>query len=91
MKIKAVYYLALLRDARSLILRDAESFHEAATVLETIGKIAGGKLRRGLGEYKEELLEICLGSGPSARTRAARLIDVVCMRCNGFLDRFWFS
>ncbi len=74
---KEVYCLALLRAARSLILRDAESFHEAATVLETIAKIAGGKIEKVMVKYDNQLLKICLESGRSTEVRAKRLLGVV--------------
>lgn len=46
----------MLRDARSLMLRDAESFHTAARVLEDVGRIHGSKSKSGLGAYKDVLL-----------------------------------
>ena len=52
---KRAHCLGLLRDARALVLRDAESFHEATTLLEQIGQIDGGAIRIGLGSYKDTL------------------------------------
>lgn len=61
-----------LRDARALVLRDAESFHEAAMALERVGQVLGGKIKNGLGGYKEELLKLAGGDEP-----ATRLFDTV--------------
>ena len=51
-------WLARLRDARALILKNAEAFHEAARVLEHIGQCRKGKPGNGLGAYESELLEL---------------------------------
>ncbi len=53
-----VEFLTRLRSARALVLRDAESFHEAATVLEYIGQIMRGRIENGLGAYKEEIIAL---------------------------------
>jgi hypothetical protein len=53
-----VEMLARLRDARALALRDAESFHEASTVLEYIGQVIAGEIRLGLGRYQGEILAL---------------------------------
>lgn len=50
--------LCRLRDARALVLRDAEAFHQAAMALERVGQVLCGKIRNGLGAYENELLEL---------------------------------
>ena len=71
------YCLFLSRDGRALILRDAESFHEAATKLEQIGQILSGKIRNGLGRYRDVLLELMEMSGQDRIDENERLFDVV--------------
>lgn len=70
--------LGLSRDARYLVLRDSESFHEAATNLEQIGQIIGGRLRIGLGAYRHTLLDITQITGRHERNQMSRLLKVVC-------------
>lgn len=45
-----------LREARALVLRDAESFHEASMVLERVGQVLCGEIRKGLSQYRDELV-----------------------------------
>lgn len=71
------YCLSLSRDGRALILRDAESFHEAATTLEQIGKILSGKIQNGLGKYRDVLLELMKMSEQDRIAENERLFDVV--------------
>lgn len=71
------YCLFLSRDGRALILRDAESFHEAVTTLEQIGQILSGKIRNGLGRYRDVLLELMEMSGQDRIDENERLFDVV--------------
>ncbi len=71
------YCLFLLRDGRALILRDAESFHEAATTLEQMGQILSGEIRNGLGRYRDVLLELMEMSGQDRTDENERLFDVV--------------
>ncbi|MEZ5432406.1 MAG: hypothetical protein R3F31_14760 [Verrucomicrobiales bacterium] len=60
-------------DARALVLRDAESFHEAVTVLERIGQVVSG--RQGwLNDYKGALLELALPGEKAESTEVARLL-----------------
>jgi CBS domain-containing protein len=66
-----------MRDARALILRDAESFHEAATVLEHVGQIISGKIGSGLGQFKSELIALTVRSGSVTHDEASRLFRVV--------------
>jgi CBS domain-containing protein len=67
-----------IRSARMLILRDAEAFHGAATVLEHLGQALSGTIKTGLGRYESELLTL-IGShrGPPGQQDAARLFKVV--------------
>lgn len=69
--------LGRLREARALILRDAEAFHEAATVLEHVGQVLAGEIRNGLGRYKKELLKLLnLENGPKL-AEVERLFNLV--------------
>lgn len=69
--------LSRLRDARALVLRDAESFHEAVTVLERIGQVVSGQVRGGLNDYKGALLELALPGEKAESTEVARLFETV--------------
>jgi hypothetical protein len=53
-----VEILHLLRESRALVLRDYESFHSAALVLEHIGQIVGGKIENGFHAYNNALLNL---------------------------------
>lgn len=48
---KQAAILQMLRDARALAYRDAESFDQAAAVLEHVGQLLAGEVRNGLGNY----------------------------------------
>lgn len=69
--------LNILRDARALALRDAESFHEAAMALEQVGQIVCGEIRLGLSKYKDELIEVANESSQHDPADTSRLFDVV--------------
>lgn len=75
-KEKRKYCLALLRDARSLILRDAESFHEAATVLEQIGQVWGRKIYHGMAGYEAALQSFSEGQ-KADKVKVGRLLNVI--------------
>lgn len=72
-----VEFLAQLRNARALVLRDAESFHEASTVLEHIGQVLAKQVRNGLGGYQSEILSLASESERCDREEAARLFKTV--------------
>jgi hypothetical protein len=69
--------LSRLRDARALVLRDAESFHQAAMSLERIGQVLSGKVRNGLGAYEGEILELALADANHGANESARLFETV--------------
>jgi hypothetical protein len=71
------FCLGCLREARALVLRDSESFHQAAMTLERIGQTLCGKIKNGLGYYKNELLELAQISEPNEPSEAKRLFDTV--------------
>ena len=48
--------LNMLRDARAMTYRDAESFDQAVAVLEHIGQLLAGEVRIGLGAYEGVIL-----------------------------------
>jgi CBS domain-containing protein len=50
--------LGMLRDARAVVYRDAESFNEAATVLEHIGQMLRGTVLNGLNDYRNVILAL---------------------------------
>src|SRR5262249_52447579 len=65
--------LAMLRDARAMVYRDAESFDQAATVLEHVGQIIACEVRNGLGAYEDEILGL---AGRLQRTSARELREL---------------
>ena len=69
--------LTRLREARALVLRDAEYFHEAAMTLERIGQVLCGKVRNGLGHYADELVELARGNRSTEDNEVRRLFDTV--------------
>jgi hypothetical protein len=69
--------LGRLRDARALILRDAEAFHEAAMSLEHVGQVLRGKIENGLGGYRDELLDLACADGRKDPDETSRLFHVV--------------
>ena len=69
--------LSRLRDARALVLRDAESFHQAAMALERVGQILCGKIRNGLGAYENELLELAKTAETMDPAEVDRLFAIV--------------
>lgn len=75
---KRAYCLGRLRDARALVLRDGEAFHEAATALEQIGQVIGKEVKIGLGAYRETLLDLAEEAGRHERSSTMRLFKVVC-------------
>ena len=72
-----VEFLSKLRDARALILRDAESFHEAATVLEQLGQVIGRKMKNGLAEYENEIVELVMPASKEPEESVRRLFTIV--------------
>ena len=75
--------LTLCRDTRALILRNSEAFQEAATVLETIGQIIGGKIKNGLGGYKACLIELAAMNPHADSAETTRLFEKVQDERNG--------
>jgi CBS domain-containing protein len=55
-----VAFLKRLREARALVLRDSEAFHESASVLEYIGQVMKGKIETGLAKYEEQIVELAV-------------------------------
>jgi len=72
-----VELLARLRDARYLVLKDAEAFHEAATTLEYVGQVICGEIRNGLAHYSEEIVGLALQTGRHEENEVCRLFKVV--------------
>lgn len=69
--------LGQLRDARAMILRDAECYDTAATVLERIGQCLCSEIRFGMGKYRTELHDLASCSGGEASAQFDRLFEVV--------------
>ena len=65
--------LNMLRDARALAYRDAESFDQAATVLEHVGQLLSGNLGVGLGSYEGTIVGL---AGQAPRTDARHLREL---------------
>ncbi len=74
---KKTHCLELMRNARALVLRDSESFHEAASVLEHVGQIIGGVLHNGLKGYEASLLALADRTRRHSRDEVARTLNVV--------------
>jgi len=72
-----IEFLARLREARALVLRDAESFHEAVTALEHIGQVFAGQIRTGLGSYQKEILALAAEAERFTQEEVTRLFTVV--------------
>lgn len=72
-----VDFLARLREARALVLRDSESFHEAATVLEYIGQLMKGKRGNGLKAYEDEIVDLSASVKGVEKATVRRLCGVV--------------
>lgn len=69
--------LAMLRNARATVYRDAESFDEAASVLEHVGQMICCEVRAGLGRYKDEICDLASKAPPSQCDRVDHLFDTV--------------
>jgi len=72
-----VDFLTRLRTARALVLRDAESFHEAATVLEYIGQVIQRGRGRGLGAYEEQIVALAISDGGAVDADIRRQFNVI--------------
>jgi CBS domain-containing protein len=72
-----VDFLARLRTARGLVLRDSESFSEASTVLEHIGQVVGGKLGIGLKDHEAVLIGLVKEADAANEEPTRRLFKVV--------------
>jgi CBS-domain-containing membrane protein len=70
-------FLRRLRAARALILRDAESFGEASTVLEHIGQAIGGRIGKGLKDYEVPILKLAREVHGIEEDSVRRLFNVV--------------
>ncbi len=69
--------LARLREARALVLRDAEAFHEAAMTLERIGQIVCGQIGKGLGDYRDAIVDLIEPGDTPEADSVKRLFDTV--------------
>jgi CBS domain-containing protein len=65
--------LSMLREARSLVHKDAESFDQAAAALEHIGQLLSGEVGTGLGSYEGTILSL---AGQAPRTDARHLREL---------------
>lgn len=72
-----VDFLNRLRAARTLVLANAESFHEAAAVLEYIGQTMRGKIENGLGHYQAELIALAKTANGAVEEEVVRQFNVV--------------
>ncbi len=76
-KNQRVEFLARLRDARALVLRDGESFREASTVLEHIGQVIGGRIGNGLKDHELAIVSLAKQAGQGDEESVTRLFNVV--------------
>jgi predicted transcriptional regulator len=74
---QCVEILSQLRDARALLLRDNEAFHQAVITLEHVGQILSSRIGSGLGAYKQHILEHADQGATITRSSAERLFQVV--------------
>ncbi|WP_145274048.1 CBS domain-containing protein [Tautonia plasticadhaerens] len=69
--------LGMLRDARALVHRNAESFHEAAAILEHVGQMHEGVVKDGLGGYKATICNLARRAPVIQSERIEALFDTV--------------
>ncbi len=69
--------LAMLRDARAMVYRDAESFNEAAAVLEHVGQMLRGVVLSGLNDYQKCICDLAREAPPIHSERVDYLFDTV--------------
>lgn len=73
----AAAILNMLRGARALVYRDAESFSEAASVLEHVGQMLAGEVRSGLGWYEREVLGLANNAPGTSERELSELFRTV--------------
>lgn len=69
--------LGRLRDSRALILRDAESFHEAAIAVEHVGQALTGEIQNGLRKYESALCRLVIEARAAREDEFKRLFQVI--------------
>jgi CBS domain-containing protein len=69
--------LAMLRDARAVVYRDAESFNEAATVLEHVGQMLRSAVLNGLNDYKSAICDLARQAPEVNSARVEFFFDTV--------------
>jgi CBS domain-containing protein len=69
--------LGMLREARAIVHRDAESFNEAATVLEHVGQMLRGTVLNGLNDYRGVILALAQKAPDFQRECVESLFDTV--------------
>lgn len=63
--------LHILREARAMVYRDAESFDQATAKLELVGQLLCGKVLNGLGDYETEIIALA-SLAPNTEARHLR-------------------
>jgi CBS domain-containing protein len=76
-KLRKRAMLGMLRDARAIVYRDAESFNEAAAVLEHVGQMLRGTVLNGLNDYKNAILDLACNAPEIQWQRGEFLFDTV--------------
>ena len=76
-RVKAAAMLGMLRDARAIVYRDAESFSEAAAILEHVGQMLQEAVLKGLNDYKNVIFELARKAPLIQRKRVEFLFDTV--------------
>src|SRR5262245_43055824 len=69
--------LGMLREARSIVYRNAESFNEAAAVLEYVGQMLRGLVLNGLNDYRNQICNLARRAPSSQADRVDVLFDTV--------------
>src|SRR5262245_48403457 len=69
--------LGLLREARAIVHRNAESFSDAAAILEHVGQMLRGLVLNGLNDYRNAIGELARRAPPIQCDRVGFLFDTV--------------
>lgn len=72
-----VEFLSRTREARTMVLRDSESFHLAVCVIEHIGQAISGAIRGGLKHYEVEILNLIAQHTSHDWTETLPLFDLI--------------
>lgn len=72
-----VDFLRRVRAARSMILKDSESFHRVVSVIEHVGQSFGKKIGNGLNDYRNPILDFIVANTAHERHEFDSLFSLV--------------